>query len=101
VLFYGPGEEDISSERSIVPWSIDLEKKIVNSEFIYIGPDCGLAHYVAWYGGNVIELFGPTDSSLIGAQNATWVQADIECSPCYNSKLFDNCKNSKCLNTII
>jgi len=101
VLFYGPGEESTSSERGVIAWSIDLEKKLVNSEFIYIGPDCGLAHYIAWYGGDVIELFGPTDPTLIGAQNATWVQGNIECSPCYNSRNFDKCKNARCMSTII
>ncbi len=47
--------------------------------------DTGLGHIVAAVGIPAVNLYGPTDSSLIGATGKSQIhlQADFPCAPCY------------------
>ena len=69
---------------------------------LLIGVDTGMQHIAAAVGTKTISIFGPTNPKMCGAyaDNAEFIEVDIECKYCYGTNMYVNCEDRKCLKNI-
>ena len=69
---------------------------------LLVGVDTGMQHIAAAVGTKTISIFGPTNPKMSGAyaDNAEFIEADVDCKYCYGTKRYVNCDDRKCLKNI-
>lgn len=69
---------------------------------LVIGIDTGMQHIAAAVGTKTLSIFGPTSPQMCGAyaNNAEFVEVNVDCKYCYGTKMYINCNDRKCLKEV-
>lgn len=82
--------------------SITETAQIIRKSNLLISIDNGLSHIASAVGTHVIAIYGPTlvSKNRPYTDNLSLVSSNIECSPCFRSYRFNECKSNRCMELV-
>ncbi|PHR70377.1 MAG: heptosyltransferase [Arcobacter sp.] len=78
---------------------------VINGSHSLISTDTGTAHIASAVNTEVFALIGPTPADVTGpyktvSNKVNIISENLECSPCYKTKIMKECKDNLCMKNI-